>query len=204
MRSLLRHSLRLLPLFAIVAAFAFSFSAARADDAADARNFIENAAAQVRADAPQAAKAGDQRDRFLKILDRDFDVAAMGKLVLGRFWANASEQARQDFIVAFRSYLAKSYAPRFFVYAGRPMTVASARSGSDGIVAVRTSVQEADNRNVGVDWHVARTAGGMRIVDVVVEGVSLGLTQRDDFANYLRNNGDDVGKLTALLRDRSK
>jgi phospholipid transport system substrate-binding protein len=204
MRSLVRHPLRLLSLLAVVAAFAFSFSAARADDAVDARAFIERAAAQVRADAPQAAQSADQRDRFLKILDRDFDVAAMGRLVLGRHWANASEAARQDFIAAFRSYLAKSYAPRFFVYAGRPMTVASARSGSDGVVSVRTNVQEADNRNVGVDWHVTRTAGGMRIVDVVVEGVSLGLTQRDDFANYLRNNGDDVGKLTALLRDRSK
>jgi len=204
MRSIVRHPMRLLSLFAVVAAFAFSLSVARADDAADARAFIEKAAAQVRADAPQAAQSGDQRERFLKILDRDFDVAAMGKLVLGRFWANASEPVRQDFIAAFRAYLAKSYAPRFFVYAGRPMTVASARSGSDGITSVRTNVQEADNRNVGVDWQVARTPNGFRIVDLVVEGVSLGLTQRDDFANYLRNNGDDVAKLTALLRERGK
>src|SRR6185312_7364455 len=143
MRSLVRHVLRLLSLFAVVATFAFSVSIARADDAADARAFIESAAAQVRADASQAAQAGDQRERFVKILDRDFDVATIGRFVLGRYWATASEPARQDFMVAFRSYLAKSYAPRFFVYAGRPMTVASARAGSDGVTLVRTNVQEA-------------------------------------------------------------
>jgi len=194
--------MRLLPLLAALAAFAVT--AARADDALDARAFIENAAAHVRADASQTAAAGEQRKRFTVVLDRDFDVATIGRFVLGRYWANANDQARQDFVAAFRGFLAKSYAERFFVYAGRPMTIASARAGGDGIVVVRTNVQEADNRNVGVDWHVARVDGGLRIVDVVVEGVSLGQTQRDDFSAYLHSNNDDVGKLTALLRQRSQ
>ncbi|MEO8559859.1 MAG: hypothetical protein ABI439_12400, partial [Rhodospirillales bacterium] len=81
MRFLVRHVLRLLSLLAVAATFAFTVSAARADDASDARAFVENAAAQVRAAAPQANQAGDQRERFVKILDRDFDVAAMSRLV---------------------------------------------------------------------------------------------------------------------------
>ena len=86
--------------------------------------------------------------------------------------------------------------------AGRKMQVCEVRLLADGVTVVRTNVQEADNRSVGVDWHVAHVDGGLRIVDVVVEGVSLGQTQRDDFAAYLHSNNNDVGKLTALLRQR--
>ncbi len=198
----MRISLRLLSLFAVLSAV--SLSTARADDASDARAFIDNAAAHVRADASQAAAAAEQQKRFTVVLDRDFDVPTIARFILGRYWATASEPARKDFVAAFRTFLAKSYAQRFFVYAGRPMSVQSARAGSDGVAVVRTDVQEADNRNVGVDWHVARVEGGLRIVDVVVEGVSLGQTQRDDFGAYLQNNNGDVAKLTALLIERSK
>ncbi len=199
----MRLSSRLLPLFAALSLFVLAIDA-RADDAADARAFIESAAAAVRADASAAAQPGDQQKRFAIVLERDFDVASIGRFVLGRYWASASEPVRQDFVAAFRKFLAKSYAERFFVYAGRPMSVTSARAGGDGIAIVRTDVQEASNRTVGVDWHVARLDGGWRIVDVVVEGVSMGQTQRDDFGAYLNNNKGDVAKLSALLNDRSK
>jgi phospholipid transport system substrate-binding protein len=192
-----------LSLIAIVLSVAVPSWVARADDAGDARTFIEKAAAQVRSDAPMTGPT-DQRDRFTKVLDRDFDIGTIGRFVLGRYWANADDKSRQDFLAAFRSYLAKSYAPQFYVYAGRPMTVVSARSGGDGVTLVRTNVQDTNNRNVGVDWQVAHAGGGYRIVDVVVEGVSLSQTQRDDFAAYLHSNNGDVGKLTALLRERGK
>jgi len=198
-----RPSLRFLSVLFAALFLALPLGAARADDAAGARNFIETAAAQVRNDAPKAQPT-DQRERFTKVLDRDFDIATIGRFVLGRYWSSASEQSRQEFLAAFRSYLAKSYAPRFYVYAGRPMNVISARPGSEGVTVVRTNVQEADNRSVGVDWQVARVGDGFRIVDVVVEGVSLSQTQRDDFAAYLHSNNGDVSKLTALLRDRSR
>ena len=200
----MRLHLRLIPLLAALAAMAFTLSPARADDAGDARKFIEQAAATVRADASNGVPAGEQQKRFAVVLDRDFDVTTIGRFVLGRYWANASEQSRQDFISAFRGFLAKSYAPRFFTYAGRPMTVTGARSGNDGAAVVRTEVDDVNNRKVGVDWHVTHNTGAPRIVDVVVEGVSLAQTQRDDFGAYLSANSGDVGKLASLLRQRSQ
>lgn len=187
-------AVRLLPILAACALFA---SAARADEAAEARSFIQAAAQQVRAEAGQ----GNERQRFAAILDRRFDVPVMGQFVLGRYWAQASAQSRQDFIAAFRAYLAKSYAQRFFIYAGRPMAIRGARVDADGVM-VRTNVQEAGDRTVDVDWKLVKAAGTWRIVDVVVEGVSLGQTQRADFGSVLRANSGDVAKLTALLRQR--
>lgn len=189
-----------MPMLSILAAFALFAASARADDVADARGFLQAAAQQVRADAAQ----GEERQRFAAVLDRDFDVRAMGAFVLGRYWSSASDQARHDFVDAFRAYLAKSYAKRFFVYAGRPMTIVSAHSAGTAAAMVRTNVLEADNREVGVDWQLSKADGGWRIVDVVVEGVSMGQTQRADFGSVLQSSNGDLGKLTAMLRQRSQ
>lgn len=176
-----------------------------ASDPTVARQFIERSAAAARSEA-EAIKAGaNARGRFAALFAQSFDVDALIRNVLGSRWNALSPTQQSDFRSAFQAYVVKAYADRFYNYAGQPMTVLSSDLGSNGQVLVRTRVQMPNGGSqVPVDWQVSQVAEGVRISDVVIDGVSLTRTQRDEFASVIQANGGDVAKLTAMLNERSR
>ena len=197
-----RRSLTIAAMAVAIAAFSGADRAAASDQAALARGFIEKAAAEVRAEAPTVKAAGSARSRFASLFDRNFD--SLVQAVIGTRWAGLTPAAQGEFRRAFESYLVKAYAERFYAYAGRPMTVVATEPAASGAVLVRTMVEMPEGSSVPVDWQVGRFGPDQRITDVVIDGVSLTRTQRDEFASVIRDNGGDVGKLTAMLNQRSQ
>ena len=176
-----------------------------ADFAATAQRFIERSAAQARVEAAQVKGGGEARVRFARLFAESFDIDALARATLGSRWNAMSPAQQRDFRAAFETYIAKSYAERFYTYAGQPMTVVSAEPAANGQVMVRTRVQMPGSANLTpVDWQVSETSGAPRISDVTIDGVSLTRTQRDEFASVIQANGGDVGKLTAMLDQRSR
>lgn len=176
-----------------------------ASDPTQARQFIERSAATARSEAATIKAGGNARGSFAALFAQSFDVDALSRNVLGSRWTALNPAQQRDFRSAFQAYVVKAYADRFYTYAGQPMTVVSTGVAPSGNVLVRTSVQMPNGgAQVPVDWHVSEVAGGARISDVVIDGVSLTRTQRDEFASVIQANGGDVGKLTAMLNDRSR
>lgn len=188
---------------AFVAATALVPAGASASDAA--RAFIEQAAARARSEAPAVNADGGARQRFAALFAQHFDLDSLISGVMGPRWDGMSPAAQGDFRRAFEAYLVKAYAERFYTYAGQPMSIVATEPASGGAVLVRTMVRmPKDGSSVPVDWKVASVGGGQRITDVVIDGVSLIRTQRDEFASVIRSNGGDVAKLTAMLNQRAQ
>jgi phospholipid transport system substrate-binding protein len=176
-----------------------------ADFPATAQAFIERSAAQARSEAPQAKASGDARVRFARLFAKSFDIDALARATLGSRWNAMNPTQQREFRTAFESYVAKAYADRFYTYAGQPMTVTAAEPAANGQVLVRTRVQMPGSANqTPVDWQVSQASGELRISDVTIDGVSLTRTQRDEFSSVIQANGGDVGKLTAMLEERSR
>ncbi|MGE0152118.1 MAG: phospholipid-binding protein MlaC [Reyranellaceae bacterium] len=200
-----RRQVLALAVSAAVLTLAGAAPASASDFAATARQFIERSAAQVRSEAPQVKANGDARARFARLFAESFDAEALARAVLGSRWNTLNAGQQQEFRTAFEAYVAKAYADRFYTYAGQPMKVVAAEPAAGGNVLVRTRVQMPGSANeTPVDWQVSQSASGPRISDVVIDGVSLTRTQRDEFASVIRANGGDVSKLTALLDQRSR
>ena len=188
---------------AFVAATALVPTGASASDAA--RAFIEQAAARARSEAPAVNADGGARQRFAALFAQHFDLDSLISGVMGQRWDGMSATTQGDFRRAFEAYLVKAYAERFYAYAGQPMSIVATEPASGGAVLVRTMVRmPRDGSSVPVDWKVASIGGGQRITDVVIDGVSLIRTQREEFASVIRSNGGDVGKLTAMLNQRAQ
>ncbi len=178
---------------------------ALASDPTLAQQFIERAAAKARSEAQAIGTGGNARARFAALFAQSFDLDALSRNVLGSRWNALNPAQQNDFRTAFQAYVVKAYADRFYNYAGQPMTVLSSDVASNGNVLVRTRVQMPNGgAQVPVDWQVSQGEGGARISDVVIDGVSLTRTQRDEFASVIQANGGDVGKLTAMLNERSR
>ena len=141
--------------------------------------------------------------RFRELLDSHFDVPAIGKFVLGRYWRTATEEEKQEFLTLFEEFLIQGYARRFAEYSGENFEVRNVRQESDGFALVQSLVIRPRAENVRVDWRVTgQQDNQFRIVDVIVEGLSMAATQRDEFSSVIQSKGGKVAGLIDVLRQK--
>lgn len=131
-----------------------------------------------------------------------FDVTSIGQFVLGRYWRSADEAERKEYLDVFRRYVVQTYAARFNSYAGEAFTVIKSMPDGESGAMVFSDIGKTGEEPAHVQWRVRQTAQGIKIVDVIVEGVSMLVTQRSEFASVLQRNGGKVAGLTEMLRSK--
>jgi len=139
-----------------------------------------------------------RQERFRQLFTENFDVPAIGKFVLGRYWRTASDAERAEFLKLFEDFIVKSYAVRFADYAGESFDVQNATSGADGASIVHSRINRRGAETIRVDWRVQQNQDKLAITDIIVEGVSMAVTQRSEFASVIQSRGGVAGLLDAL------
>jgi phospholipid transport system substrate-binding protein len=145
---------------------------------------------------------GDRENRFRSLLEAHFDLPGISKFVLGRYWKLANDSQQGEFQKLFETLLVQSYAKTFAQYGGDKFQVTKSMADSDGSVVVNSHVDRPNGDTIHLDWRVADQGGSMRIVDLVVEGVSLRTTHRSDFASAIQSNGGTIEGLLKVLRQK--
>lgn len=136
--------------------------------------------------------------KFRTLLYKGFDVPYIGRWVLGRYWNQASPQQQAEYQKLFEQLIVKTYADRFVEYSGETFKIASSQPVSDTDTMVTTQIVRPSGPPVNVDWRVRKRDGEYKIIDVMVEGVSMGITQRQEFASVIQQNGGVAGLIGAL------
>jgi phospholipid transport system substrate-binding protein len=144
----------------------------------------------------------ERESRFRTLLREGFDVPAIGRFTLGRYWRQASPAQQQEYLTLFEKFIVQAYAARFAEYSGEQFKVTGERADGDATV-VQSEVAKPGAQPAKVDWRVAQTGGQPKIVDVVVEGVSMAVTQRSEFASVIQRNGGNVEGLLKALRQKT-
>jgi phospholipid transport system substrate-binding protein len=138
--------------------------------------------------------------RFRELFGADFDLPGIGRFTLGRYWNIATPEQQQQFLRLLHEYLAQAYAGRLAEYAGEPFRAIGARQeGGDTIVA--SEITRGDGSRIRVDWYLVNS-GGWKITDAYVAGVSMKITQRDEFASVIQQGGGQVQYLLDRLRQK--
>jgi phospholipid transport system substrate-binding protein len=130
--------------------------------------------------------------RFRHLLNDSFAVKGIARFALGRYWRRASFPQRQRYLTLFEDYIVNSYAARFGNYAGETFVVIGEHIDDRGWATAKTRIQRPSGAPVDVVWRLRERVGAVRIVDVMVEGISMSLTQRSDFASAIRTAGGDL------------
>lgn len=139
---------------------------------------------------------------FRVLLLEGFDLPLIGRFVLGVHWRRASPEQRAEYSELFEKFLVQSYAARLGQYGGESLTVKAARSGGEKDTIVSTEIVQPGRPPVAVHWRVRRGEASYKVVDVIVEGVSMVITQRDEFSSVIRREGGSIEALLSRLRDR--
>ncbi len=145
--------------------------------------------------------AQDKRAQMTQILNDAVDVDGIAKFCLGRFWRAATAEQRETYVKLFHQVLVTNITSKLGEYKGVTFTMGRAHTEGDNDV-VSTTVDRPNNPPTAVDWVVTEVGAKQKIIDVVAEGTSLRLTQRQDYASYLMHNGNSVDALISAMKNQ--
>lgn len=167
--------------------------------------FVSDLASRAVAELTTGDLAMPERvSRFRGMLTEAFDVPGIGRFVLGRYWRVASESERGEYLKLFEDFIVQTYIQRFNDFAGAQLRVLQTRPGQEGEVIATLEGGLPGKTAARFDVRMRREATTFKIFDVVIEGISMSVTQRDDFSAVIQRNGGKVEGLLASLREKTK
>ena len=143
----------------------------------------------------------DKRATLTEIIDSGVDVDGVARFCLVRFWLTASADQQQRYMELFHQVLVHNITSKIGDYRGVRFQMGRTQRRDDDAV-VSTVVERPNNPPTSVDWIVSSPAGDPKIVDVVAEGTSLRLTQRQDYASFLSHNNNNIDALINAMRQQ--
>jgi len=189
--------------------FAITFShlsrAANADDTAQASEFIRQMGDKALSSLTAKELPADERSqRVRSLLRENFNIHAIGRFVMGTHWKDATESQRTEYMNLFEDMIVRTYTQRFADYSGESFQVTGASAaGKSGDSIVNSVIQQKNGAPpINVDWRVHSEDGQMKIIDVVVDNISMSVTQRADFDSIIQQGGGKVEALLSSLRDK--
>jgi phospholipid transport system substrate-binding protein len=164
----------------------------------------EDVLATVKSDAD--IQAGDQEKIFALAEEKivpNFNFDKVSRMVLGKNWTKATPDQKSAFQAEFRTLLIRTYATALSKYRNQVIEYKPFRKVNDSnIASVKTQIVQPGGQPIAVDYTLEKNAGGWKVYDIVIEGVSLVTNYRGQFAQEIRTNGLD--SLIKKLAEKNK
>ena len=170
--------------------------------AQDATGFVVNLGNQLAAIVNGPGGYDDKKRRLAPLVEQAVDIDGIAQFCLGIYWRRATPQQQTEFKRLFHAVLLNNIASKLGQFQGvtfRPTTTTQ----RDGDSLVGTIIQRPNQQPNNVQWVVTSTSGQPKIADVVAEGVSLRLTQRNDYSAFLTRNNSNVDALLNAMRQQA-
>jgi phospholipid transport system substrate-binding protein len=145
-----------------------------------------------------------RRQEFTTVVGRTFDLPAIARFTLGRYWRVATPRQRRQFLGALDAYLVSVYwarLERLQQYPGARLKVVRERPLGARTTLVATQLQlPSGHRPVNLDWTVVRREGRYEILDLSIDNVNQELAERAQFGDLIARNGGSLPALIAMMR----
>lgn len=189
----------------LIVAAAMLPNGAQAVDTGKAATFLdtlqEEAAAQL---GDTSVTDQEKEQRFRRLFNENFDVPAIGRFVVGRYWRAASEAERDDFLLVFEDAMVQRFLPLLAENSSERFQVGTVTpdSRNEDMALVDSVIARSEGEPYKVTWRLRESDGSFKILDIVAEGVSMAITYRSEYAAVLKRNGGALPPLTEALRKK--
>ncbi len=139
---------------------------------------------------------------LIKIGESSVDIDGIGFYTLGKHRKNLSNDKKDEFKKIFREYFLKSFSTRLVEYKEAKIVVISEDVKNEKYTIVSSKLLATSNRpEVSIDWRVyTKDPSKPLIRDLVIEGLSLARTQKEEFNSIISNNGGNIDALFTSLK----
>lgn len=177
-----------------------------AGDCAAEKAYVDNVAGQalqtIKDTRAGKIKPAAAKVQFRSILNKSFDIPTIARFTLGRYWRVATPAEQKEFTNLLQKVILEKYADRLLEFSGDKYTVDAAKPMDGGDTVVKSTIFPGDKPPVAFDWRLRKTAAGLKVIDLSVEGISMSVTHRTDFASTIEANGGKVSALIAALKGK--
>ncbi len=149
----------------------------------------------------------DEKINKLKIIaEETVDIRGIGFYTLGSIRKSLDENQKKKYSKLFREYFLKSFSSRLSEYTNPEIDVFSKDILSENYTIVNSLLKGTSERpEVKIDWRVyTKDPENPLIRDLIIEGLSLARTQKEEFASILNSNDNDINALFKTLKEFSK
>ena len=151
-----------------------------------------------------AVDQAKKESQFGELFDKNFDVPSISRFVLGKYWKQATLDQKKNFIKAFRNYIVKTYSSRFNEYSGEKLKLVNYENEKNPkIFLVHTILEKEDPPPIKVDWRIGKKKDSFVILDIIIEGISLAVTQRSEFVSVIDQNEGSIDQLISILIEKT-
>jgi phospholipid transport system substrate-binding protein len=175
---------------------------AATESEAGARAVIAETIEEVLAVLRDESRPTEDRIRSLEqIVYGRFDLYVMSRLVLARNWKRFSEEQKKQYVEEFKKYLTNSYGNRIERYDQQEVEIVGEREEPRGDVVVQTKILGGEFEGASVDYRLRKQESDWRVIDVVIEGISMVSNYRDQFKSIVSSGGPEL--LLEKLREKN-
>lgn len=188
-------------LIAAMVALGFGLLAAPAAQAAKADDFIREVGSQTLQALSDRSLTAEKREALVRhLLNTHLDLDAVGRFCLGRYNRSLNDAQRAEYRTLFEEYLVKVYSQLLSQYNGETLDVRGGARSTGEEEVVESFINRPNGPPIRVEWKVHDKDSKPLLTDVVVEGVSMAFTQRQQFESVIQNNGGKVEALFAAMK----
>ena len=149
----------------------------------------------------------DQKIEQLKLIAQDtVDIRGIGFYTLGSTRKNLDENQKKEYQELFNKYFLKSFSSRLAEYTNPEIEVIGKEKLNENYTIVNSLLKGTEKRpQVKIDWRIyTKNVDKPLIRDLIIEGLSLARTQKEEFASILNSNDNDINALFKTLEEFSK
>ena len=141
--------------------------------------------------------------QFRIIFKQAFDSTTISSFALGRFRSLATPDQELECQKQIEEMMVRSYYAHFNTYGGGSFRITAIRADSDRDAFVMTEVLPLNGKPIEIEWRVRERSSHLGIIDVAVEGVSMSVTQRQEFSSVIMSNGGNIDAFLQVLRNNN-
>lgn len=182
----------------------FTTSAFAEIDAKKAEDFVKTVTHDGLTEIINSNVSQAEKDkRFEKLFNEALDLKFIGQFVLGRYWRSASKEQKAEFIDVYRKLNVLTWSKRFDDFKGHKFVFQGTSPSSSANQIFVDSIVPMDQGNpAAVVWRVKQTGNEFKIVDIIIENVSLAITARNEYSAFVKNSPDGVDGLIKDLKQK--
>ena len=147
----------------------------------------------------------DKIIKLKKIAKETVDIKGIGFYTLGSTRKNLSEEQKEKYSILFEEYFLKSFSSRLAEYTNPEINVNDKKKLNENYTIVNSVLKATSERpEIKIDWRIyTKSPDNPLIRDLIIEGLSLARTQKEEFSSILNSNNNDINALFKSLEEFS-
>ena len=194
---------RILISFLLICLVSFSFQAKSLAYSTDPEKFIEEIVEEAKSILNSSVSKEEKAEKLSVIALETVDVKGIGYYTLGKKRKEITPDQLKKYEELFQKYFLKTFTSRLTDYSDPKISVLSAEKVSEKYTIVKTILLKTSKKpEVKIDWRVyTKDPNKPLIRDLIIEGLSLARTQKEEFTSILSTNNNDINALFARLEE---